>query len=98
MQGGNLRSDRRFGGAKIPHEHAERRLVLGSTWDDEGIMVAGDGKDRRRVIAEWLVKLIVIVLRFTKVVNDVPQMKEECRPIRCLGTVGVHRKLIGDAN
>src|SRR3981189_2803119 len=42
-------------------------------------MVAWDSEDRTVITSERLVKLVVVVLRLAEVVNDVSQMKKECR-------------------
>ena len=59
-------------------------------------MVAGDGEDRRRVVAERLVELIVVVLRFAEIVDNVTQMEQEGRAVRLVGGLAIQGHLVAD--
>ena len=63
---------------------------------DDAIVVAGDGKDGRGIVAIGLVKLVVVLGSLSKVVDDVAEVEEE-RGYVCgvdFGEVGDH--LVGD--
>ena len=44
---------------------------------DYAVVIAGDGDNGRWIIPKWLVELIVVVLAFAKIINNVSKMKEE---------------------
>ena len=48
------------------------------------------------VVAERLVELIVVVLRFAKTVNNVTQMEQEGRPVRLVGGLAIQGHPVAD--
>ncbi len=63
----------------------------------ERIVIAGNGQNWRGIGAEWFVKLIVVVLRFAEIIDDIAEMIEERRPIIRIGLGAIDRDLIGNA-
>jgi hypothetical protein len=56
----------------------------------------GDGEDRRRIIAEGVVELVVVVARLAEIVDDVAEMEEECGLVGVVRLRAVERDLIRD--
>ena len=77
MQGGSLGRDHGTSGAEIAAEDGQGLGTGRCAWHDERIMVPRDGEDRRGVVSEGLVKLIIIILRLPKIIDDVAEMKEK---------------------
>jgi hypothetical protein len=63
---------------------------------NNAVVVAGDGEDRRGIVAINLVELIVIVGGFAEVVDDISKMEEERRPVGGLGVAEVRDHLVGN--
>jgi hypothetical protein len=59
-------------------------------------VISGDGENRRRIVAIGIVKLIVIVLRFTEAVNNVAQVIEERWNRFRIGLVEIADQPVGD--
>ena len=89
-------SHHRTFGTKVAREDIERGLAFGRIWYHEGIVVAGYGEDRSRIVAERRVELIVIILQLAKIVDDIAKMHQERWPVRRLRYVAVHGELVGD--
>src|SRR5437879_11924819 len=63
--------------AKVAAKDRQWRARGCGIGDHERVVVAGDGEDRRCVIAEWFVELVVVILRFAEVVDDVAQTEKK---------------------
>jgi hypothetical protein len=77
MQRFGLGSDGRRCGAEIANERVQRLLVARCPGYQKGIVVARNSEDRRRIVAERLVELVVVILRLAEIVDHVAQMKEK---------------------
>src|SRR5258707_1262890 len=53
---------------------------------------------KRRMVPKWIVKLVVVILRLTKVINNVSQMIKEGGSIRSVGRSAVACHLVSHAN
>ena len=86
--------DLEFGRAEIVEERGERDGVRARR--DHAVVIAGDGDDRRRILAIRFIELVVVILRLTEIVDHVAKMKKEMGDIcgRFLVKIGDH--LIGD--
>jgi hypothetical protein len=73
-QAPGLGHDLKVGGAKIVEESCER-LYLGAG-RDHAIVISSKGDDRRRIVAIRVIKLIIVVLRLTEIIDHVAQMEE----------------------
>jgi hypothetical protein len=60
-------------------------------------MIAGYREDRRRVVAERSVELVVIVLRLAEVIHHIAEVQQERWPVGDVFDGAVHRQLVGDA-
>ena len=72
-------------GAEISLKNRQRRIRRLGAGHHEGIVIAGNRKDRRWIIAEWIVELIVIIPRLAEIIDDIAEMIEE------RGTVALRR-------
>ncbi len=63
---------------------------------NDAIVVAGDGEDRRRIVAVGIEELIVVVIRFAEVVDQVAEVEEERRHIGGVRLAKVGHHLVGD--
>src|ERR1700688_2980687 len=60
-------------------------------WRNHAVVVAGQCYDRRRVIAIGLVKLVVVIFRLAKAVDDIAEVEEEVRlPLIGVGEIVHH--------
>ncbi len=51
----------------------------GGGWEDDAVVIAGDGEDGAGVISVGVVELVVVVLVFAEAVDDVAEVVEELR-------------------
>lgn len=54
------------------------RVVVGQT-----VVIPGDCKDQRCIFLEGLIELVLVEPFFSEVIDDVAQVKEECRTPLC---------------
>ncbi len=59
-------------------------------------MIAGNGQDRSRIVAEGFVELVEVIEGFAEVVDDVAEMEEKRRAVRGRGSVEVVGDGVGD--
>ncbi len=81
------------GGAEVLEECLQRRR--GIQGGHHAIVVAGDGEDRRRVIAVGLVELVVLILGLSKAVDHVAEVIKERRHLFRVGIGVVRSHLVG---
>src|SRR6266404_1886422 len=98
MQRARLGSDRWFRGAKVSRENFQRGVFCGRLWNDERIVVSRNRENRAWIVPKRIVKLVVVILRLTKVINDVSQMIKEGSSIRGVGRAAVACHLVSHAN
>ncbi len=98
VQRAGLRRDDGRGRAEIALECGQRdRGRLGAR-HDERVVVAGDGEDRRRVVAERLIELVVVIGRLAEIIDDVAEVKRKAAGSCCaVGRCAVERDLIRHA-
>src|SRR5262245_64165965 len=77
MQRAGLGRDGGSVGAEVAMEYLQRLSRRRGARDHEGVVIARNGEDRSRIVSERVVKLIVIVLRLAKIVDDVAEMEDE---------------------
>ena len=92
-----FRRDHALGVAEIALERVERVLAVGGAGHDEGIVVARNGEDRRGIVAERFVELVVVVRRLAEIVDDIADVKQESRPVVLGGRVSIDGHLVRDA-
>jgi hypothetical protein len=95
VEGRSFGCNHRFFGTEIAAENGQGFGAGGSARHDERIVIARNCEDGRGVVAERIVKLIVIEPRLAEIVDYVAEMKKKCRTVGGIGRVGVGRKLIG---
>ena len=61
-------------------------------------MIAGNGEDRRGIIFEGLVELIVVILLFTVKINDITEMEKKLWDVGVGGCVEIGGHEIGDSS
>lgn len=98
MERRSLGRDRRAFGAEIATKDGQGLGAGGSARHDKRIVIPRNREDGRWIVPEWIVKLIIIELRFPEIIDHVAEMKEKCWTIGGIGRVGVGRKLIGYIN
>ncbi len=79
---------------EVAQKSGERRFGVGGV--DDAIVVAGDGEDGCGIEPVGFEELIVVIVRFAKVVDKIAEVEEEGRHVGCVafGEVGHH--LVGD--
>src|SRR6516164_118639 len=97
MQRAGLGRDDGSVGAEVAMEYLQRLSRRRGARDHEGVVIARNGEDRSRIVSERVVKLIVIVLRLAKIVDDVAEMEEECRAVCIVRSPAIHGDLIRDS-
>ncbi len=98
VQRAGLRRDDGRRRAEIALECGQRDRVRLGARHDERVVIARDSEDRRRVVAERLVKLVVVIGCLAEIVDDVAEMKQKGRRlVLAAGRRAVERDLIRDA-
>src|SRR5215470_10457051 len=93
MQRAGLGRDDGSVGAEVAMEYLQSLLSRRGARDHE-VVIARNGEDRSRIVSERVVKLIVIVLRLAKIVDDVAEMEDECRAVCFVRAAAIHGDLI----
>src|SRR5215470_1808664 len=96
MQRAGLGRDDGSVGAEVAMEYLQSLLSRRGARDHE-VVIARNGEDRSRIVSEWVIKLIVIVLRLAKIVDDVAEVEEECRAVCIVRSPAIHGDLIRDS-
>lgn len=84
MQRSGFGGDRGGRRAEIPLEDRERLAARGSVGQHERIVIAGNGKDWRGIVAVRFVEFVVIVGGFSEVIDQISEMKKKRRTV-CRG-------------
>src|SRR5262249_45754048 len=84
--------------AEVSCEDIQRAIACGRVWNDERIMVSRNRENWTRIVPKGIVKLIVVILRLSEVINDVSQVIKKCGSIRGIGRPAIVCHLIGYAS
>src|SRR5438270_10389506 len=98
MKRARLGSDRWLRGAKVSRENFQRSILCGRPWNKERIVVSRNRENRAWIIPKWIVKLIVVILRLSEVINNISEVIKEGRSIRGIGCSAVGRHLVSHGN
>ena len=62
--------------------------------NDERVVVAWNGENGTRIVAERLIELVVVVLRFSKIVDDIAEVKKKGGLIGLVRTIAIDGYLV----